>query len=423
MKIIKLTVQNVMRIKAVEITPEGNVITISGKNGAGKSACLHSIAMGIGGKKFIPAEPIRRGERSGEIVIDLGDLVVTRRFGKKPELEVRNREGAVQGSPQTILNKLKGSVGFDAGEFSRMKGDKQEGTLKALVGLDFTTLDNRRQAAYDNRTQVNRDLKTANAKLDDMPSPHVEVTDEEVSVTDLARELEGRQLQVVENSDLRRALQNKHDTARVYHQNIADKEKEIGQIEKQRDDMKQGLKFCNAKITELAAEESKLKDPDVEEIRTKIAGAEAANRKVRENNAREILVEDVDTLTAKAGSYTATIDAVDAEKKALIADAKMPIDGLGFGDAGVELNGFPLDQAASSEQLRVSVAIGMALNPDFGFVMIEDGSLLDEDSRRMVAEMAKEADGEVWMEVVDSDDPTAVIIEDGMVRETEATDG
>ena len=38
MKIIQLEARNVKRLKAVEIRPDGNVIVIGGKNGAGKSS-------------------------------------------------------------------------------------------------------------------------------------------------------------------------------------------------------------------------------------------------------------------------------------------------------------------------------------------------------------------------------------------------
>jgi hypothetical protein len=52
----------------------------------------------------------------------------------------------------------------------------------------------------------------------------------------------------------------------------------------------------------------------------------------------------------------------------------------------------PFAQASSAEQLRVSVGMGLAINPIFRVILIKDGSLLDEDSRAMIAEMAAEHD-------------------------------
>jgi hypothetical protein len=49
-------------------------------------------------------------------------------------------------------------------------------------------------------------------------------------------------------------------------------------------------------------------------------------------------------------------------------------------------------------------------------LLIRDGSLLDDDSMKVIAVMAAEAKAQVWIERVEEDDATAVIIEDGNVR-------
>lgn len=40
MKIIKLTAENVKKLRAVEITPTGDLVEITGRNGAGKTSVL-----------------------------------------------------------------------------------------------------------------------------------------------------------------------------------------------------------------------------------------------------------------------------------------------------------------------------------------------------------------------------------------------
>ena len=49
MRIVELKTENVKRIQAVEITPQGNVVVIGGKNGAGKSSVLDSIEYALHG--------------------------------------------------------------------------------------------------------------------------------------------------------------------------------------------------------------------------------------------------------------------------------------------------------------------------------------------------------------------------------------
>jgi predicted ATP-dependent endonuclease of OLD family len=92
-------------------------------------------------------------------------------------------------------------------------------------------------------------------------------------------------------------------------------------------------------------------------------------------------------------------------------------DGISFDEFGVLLNGLPFTQASTGEQLRVSVAVGMALNPRLRVIFIRDGSLIDDAGLALIAELAQKNDYQVWLETVHSKDPTAVVIEDGEVKE------
>jgi DNA repair exonuclease SbcCD ATPase subunit len=47
MRILRLEADNIKRVKAVDITPEGNVVIISGKNGAGKSSTIDTIWLAL----------------------------------------------------------------------------------------------------------------------------------------------------------------------------------------------------------------------------------------------------------------------------------------------------------------------------------------------------------------------------------------
>lgn len=409
-KIIRLTAANVKRLRAVEIKPDGSVVIIGGRNGAGKSSCLDSIAYALGGKREVPAEPIRRGEKSAEIVVETDDLVVKRRFtAKGTHLEVTDRDGIVLKSPQTILDRLVGSLSFDPLAFSRMAPGEQLETLKSLVGLDFAELDQRRQTAYDNRRAVNRELKAAEARLAEMPR-HEDAPEAEVSVAELARELERRQMVNSENAELRRDLKMRREEARGIKEEIEQLEARLARLKTE----------LEAKVEEgrrLAAEVNDLQDEDVNEIRGKITSAEEENRKFRENEAHRSLQIEINRLANESQKLSDTILAVASEKAKAVADANMPIGGLGLGEDGVTLNNLPLEQASSSEQLRASVAIGLAMHSDLRVLLIRDGSLLDEDSMKMIATMAKRADSQIWLEVVNPDDPTAVIIEDGMIQD------
>jgi hypothetical protein len=80
----------------------------------------------------------------------------------------------------------------------------------------------------------------------------------------------------------------------------------------------------------------------------------------------------------------------------------------------------PFAQGSSAEQLRVSVAMGLAMNPRLGVLLIRDASLLDDDSMAIVAEMAATANAQVWLERVGDGAECSVVIEDGSVRGAES---
>jgi recombinational DNA repair ATPase RecF len=61
MKIISFHAQNFKNLTAVEINPDGTVITLTGANGAGKSSILDGIEASLAGKDAVCEKPIRDG--------------------------------------------------------------------------------------------------------------------------------------------------------------------------------------------------------------------------------------------------------------------------------------------------------------------------------------------------------------------------
>jgi len=132
MIITRLQVENVKRIKAIDITPEGELIIVGGNNAQGKTSLMDSISYAIGGKKLIPSKPIRDGQKKASIKVDLGDLKIERKFwinAKDGSLEStvivkeKGKEGNIS-RPQEILDKLFSSLSFDPLAFSRMTNAK-----------------------------------------------------------------------------------------------------------------------------------------------------------------------------------------------------------------------------------------------------------------------------------------------------------
>ncbi|MCA9529419.1 MAG: hypothetical protein KC543_04710, partial [Myxococcales bacterium] len=134
---------------------------------------------------------------------------------------------------------------------------------------------------------------------------------------------------------------------------------------------------------------------------------------------RAAVAERLEKRRLAVEGLTASLAEIDEEKRAAIERAEFPLEGLGFAEEGVTLGGIPFAQASAAERLRASVAIGLALHPDLRVLLVRDGALLDDDSLKLVAEMAAAHEAQVWVERVGDGDPGAIIIEDGAVRADE----
>lgn len=429
MKIIKLTSQNVKRLRAVTIEPDGALVQITGKNGAGKSSVIDSISMAFGGASAACERPVREGEEKANIVCELDeDLIVRRTFTAdgRTSLSVTSKDGLKYPSPQAVLDKLVGRLTFDPLEFSRMEPRKQVETLRNLVGLDFSKLDRERLTVYDERTDLNRTLKQMEGQLAGL-AKHEGVPEQEVSIAGISAERRAAMKVVEENRMAREGARQDRLVVQNLQAAVGDQIQTIERLEKQLnearatlDDLKRRAVHAQATAIERESAVAQLSDPDLDAFDRQIEQAEATNRKVRDNARRASLATEVSDMRAQATKLTEQLEAIDRQKSEALAAAKFPVPGLSFNEGGVLFNNIPFSQASSGEQLRVSVAMGLALNPKLKVLLIRDGSLLDADGLRMVAEMAEGADSQVWIERVDESGGSGVVIEDGMVKVAEA---
>lgn len=416
MRIVKLQAENVKRLKAVEITPDGHLQVIAGRNAQGKSSVLDAIwfALGGGAAQRSTARPVRDGEDHASVVLNLGDMVVTRTWnGDKTALKVESPEGAVFRSPQTLLDGLIGRFSFDPLAFSQQDERTQLAELLTLVELPFdpAKIDEQRSQLYAERTEVGRRGMQLKGQLDGMAPAGVgldSVPDEEVSVAELVAELNRRQAIAKANDDLRQQFD-------LSERSVLTARRELDSLLAQVEAARNTLAMREADDAKLAERVGQITDPDVAAMEVQLANVEQVNRAVRANQERAKVAAEHQDARAKFAELTEQIDALDEKKRAGLAAATFPVDGLGFDDNGVTYAGVPFRQCSGAERLRVSTAMAMALNPKLRVIRITDGSLLDSDNMRLLEEMATEHDFQVWIERVDESGTVGVTIEDGMV--------
>ena len=402
MKIVSLTAENVKRLKAVEITPDGNVVTITGRNAQGKTSVLDAIWLALGGgpAQKGTSKPIRDGEDHASVTLDLGDVVVARTWkGDKTALTVTAADGAKYSSPQGVLDALVGRLSFDPLEFTRLSARDQKAALLDLVdlGVDLDALDADRKRFFDERTEVGRQGKAIGDVVVDesLPTEPVSAT----AILSLIREAQDAE---------RRASEARLRVARA-SDSVARLTAQIAALTEDLD----RTTLDHAQAVSIVAALPPL--PDVATLESDLATVEQTNDAIRSNNEARAQSERKAALRAEYDALTAKVAAVDVAKAEALAGATFPIDGLAFDESGVTYQGVPFSQASSAEQIRVSLAMAMSLNPKLRVIRILDGSLLDADNLALITEAAVAADYQVWIERVSDPSETAVVIEDGEV--------
>lgn len=427
MTITRLTVENIKRIVAVTITPDPKrgLVIIGGENAQGKTSVLDSIEMAIGGGNSIPAKPVREGEDGAKIVLKTEDITVTRKFKASGQstLVVTNKEGVPVKGPQELLDSLTSRITFDPLAFSRLKSDAQADTVRKLVGIDFTALDAEAATAYAARTVIGRQVKQQQTLLDAMPF-HNGVNAKLKDASALAERLQKATQENADNETKRGTLDDANDLLakverRISNQNdcINAMKKQVQEAEFEAHKLNQVLSLEISARDKIHAQVSALSDIDLDPIRAEIADLNAYNVKVHANMARAEAAKNVETLADEAKQKTERLEAIEKEKQKELRKATFPIDGLSFTGSGLFYNDLPFDQASAAEQLRVSVAIGAAMQPKLKVCLVRDGSLLDDKSLILLAAIAEEYGVQCFVERVGDGKECSVIIEDGSVKE------
>lgn len=415
--IVRFKASNFMKLTAVEIVPQPgeNVITIAGRNGAGKTSVLEGIEDTFRGAVAFPEQPVHEGAKKAELMIETEDLIITRSITEKGHsLTVRNKADAKNkyASPQDVLNAFFGEIGFDPASFNRQKPADQLAQLQELLGLDFSEIETKRAEFYTLRTEVGRQVEVAKGAYANLPTI-VDAPETEVNVADLTEQLQVAQA----TNQQRRLLETRRQNASDF---VARKKEVIRKLENDLTAEREYLANAEAQIVTLDETLDLFPSVDESVIIAGLAGAQQVNAKIASNKKKDALLEQITTLSKTYDEHTAAIEFIDVKKKEAIANAEFPVPGLGFSAKGVTLNNKPFEQASQAEKIRVSVAMGMALNPKLKVILIRDASLLDNDSFAIVNAMARQYGYQVWMELVtrteEEEAGMTVVIEAGEVK-------
>jgi hypothetical protein len=355
--------------------------------------------------------PVRVGKNKAEVEVKMGEYTVKGTFTKdKRTVEVLSKEGVPVPKTQEFLNKIIGKLAFDPMKFYLLSPKEQTESLRELVGFNVDDIEAKYREVQGERAQINSN-KTLLAKQVDEIEYETGTPDEEVSIGGTTAKL---RLAMKFNSDLR-------EKKRLRSAN----ERAIEQAKQKRKDLLEKIKDINDEIAGVATEIGELlsthlegvdAEPANEEIiQQELATLETTNKNVRAKQQKAELQNAVDLKTNEYTELGRTLKALDKTKAERIAAVQMPVEGLSLTSENVMFGELPLKQVNTGEQIKIAVAISMAMNPTLKTVFIKANDL-DEDNLKLLEAFIVEKGYQGVIELADTRGEVGIVIEDGMIK-------
>ena len=413
MKITKILIENVLKLKLINIVPKGDIIELKGENQAGKSSILNAIVIGFKGKKAAPAESVRRGEKKGSIVINLdGDptlgipafKITSKVTNDKIDTIIEPVELLKGETPRSFLDKLLGVISFDPQEFIQKEPKEQRKILMKLIGVDGDALKAKEDIIFNERTEIGRDLKSAKSRCEKLKFWEGVKSTEEVKVGELSTKLT-RAMNWNQDIKNRESANERLKNAGVTTKNkIEGVREQIANLQTELEHLE--LLLANQKkefITERDAI-AELEPIEIGLINAEIQDIEATNTCIRDNITYQTEHEALDAIQLRYDDADTRLETLRAENLTIIQNAKLPVPGLSFDDDGLLHDGIPFNQCSDGEKLMIGVGISMALNPTVKIIRMSAGSLIGPKNKKILADIIEANGFQLFIESVSGKD-------------------
>jgi len=408
----RVFVRNVKAAREVEIISAGSdMVELSGANEAGKSSTLDAVIFALCGTKEVDAEPLRHGEEDGEATVEMGGMVITRRFGGANQ---RGRLTIKPSGKQGDLDDLISMFSFRpldiatrrAGEPAKAFRSRVVESLQELAGPEFEralhSVDDEIITAEEARKNAKADLSRCGT-LTAVDKPAESPEDQE----DLQRQLQEANAWNQEQRDRAAAM--------------ARRDEQVQQAEGLVNDLVARLEAARTALNGLVSKV--LPEPERERDQGALQARMFAMADARIAAAAFATYQQ--ELTRRGGLAQTANEAEDKlatlrdGRARLIANAKLPIPGITWDDGGVFLDGSPWEQLSSGRRWRTAVDLAIAKQEKDGTALrvlfIREGSLIDRKNFAEITELARTKGYQVWVESVQPHTDNAFEIEEGRV--------
>jgi hypothetical protein len=436
-KLIGLQVDGMRKLRAINMkfAPSG-LIPIIGKNKMGKTTILESLAVLIGGKKYLKDGAINPDADRMTLVGQVGEYEIYReyRIDKDSVLKVTGKGGKIlQGRVADFLTAMINDLTFSPFPFIQKTPLEKLRFLMKLYNIDFSEINAKLKILEDDRLFTGRKVKefgvlieperVDHINMDDLLNRRKVLTDKNAVLKagwDVERAGKKKEIDLfnevmrsrsalisrlkataeniqeraslLQNTDPISSLQKSDIPLQVsvfkdLHLVILDKIEQLPQVEPE-------------KILDLFA----VPEPQyysLVEIDEEIQLSEANNLKARiystylnRLSEKKYLIEEYKDLDDK-------INALRDEKLAILAAIDTKVEGLTIGLESIFYNLVDTENLSDAENMTLSLKLCAAMQPSLRAVFIDRGESIDEGSRKSLHNWAVENDIQLIMSIVD----------------------
>lgn len=433
LKLIRLEIENIFGVKAVNLELNGNGAVLFGENQAGKSSIIDSLGWLL--QLVKDGDALRNGERKGYVKADFGEITIERVIKKSgaPVYKIETANGEKL-SPKELFDTFIDSITFKPAEWlDKIKKNKNEGIreLFKVAGIDLDAYDSEKKKLTEERRDIGRDVKRLEGIVAAIGMPHSNTPNEEANLADLNKELEGYRQEAEAyyslNTKLERAGYNIEAAGKAMREKFA----LINELEQKLAREKEQLKIMDSAQDKLIEEKQEIgnlirsaKDfkYEIEITIDKINNVEVINQTVRKKKEYLKAKEELEKLQDQYDDYSEKLLAKELDIKERLSESKLP-EGFEIEENEIYLNKVKFDRLSMFQKLDLAMKVGMLIGKSGGRqlkLLSMDISQFDEDNKEMVLKLAKDNDYQGIFEIATSKldknyDTTSFLIKNGEV--------
>jgi hypothetical protein len=422
LKVVSLEVENVKRVKRVDMQLAATGLTIvGGSNAQGKTSLLDAIRWTLGGDRYRPSVPGRDGLQA-ETKVTLSNGLVAQIYGKNGSLKVTDPSGKRGGI--TLVQDFIGTFALDLPKFLNSTAiEKCKMLLDTMpdLGNKLKALNAEYDKVYQDRLSQGRMVELKDKHAKDLPY-NEGVPDALLTGTEMAEKLSVAMAVNAKNRNVRDNIVMEKSRLESAVRSVVAKTERVSELERmlaearaQREAATADREGIEQRVKDAEAAAASLVDEDVTAVKKQMVEIDGINAKVRQNLEKQHAEEEASNLRIDYNAMSTRIEEIRAAKVALLDSAKMPLDGLSILDGELIYRGAKWDCMSGAERLKVGTAICSVIKPSCGFVLLDELEKMDIRTLAEFGEWLVEHDMQAIGTRVSDGDECSVIIEDGSV--------